>query len=549
MGIFSLAGAAGFVGGLEKAIAEDKEKMFKKIEARTSLFTTDALEARKKRRDRTQQVRDQYDTASRMFGGDEFAGNLAESVAKLTPEKFSEFLKTYETVKADAKQEGRRTSLSALGYIEPISERIQTDMVVDPTGMGVSTSDITARKLAVDSDAAVNRIMGVVDNTDVGVDKTENESMRSALRKSFGSLSDEDIASEAEREAAANLRMSVKEFRRLTSDEGITGTSGAVPGVQIGAVSDPTIVLDLQAKKQAAKASEKQLDLLNVQIDNAKITNTGLEEANFQYSMTYGGEEFTGSAKQHAARLDAITKKQNFDIAEEARRLGKPFAIGEINAFNKSLSTFTGVLGDNTLIFNAASNMYVPSRQTEEAGMLALVIGNAYRGQQQAGLRMRPNQSILDLTAQYLEPSKPAGDILTSIREAEAAEGYVEGSTDTASPYLNALNRATVTVREAMLTKIERLAGVVEPPPEATLELTNQWDATSNIENLNQRLRAFITEANIGSQLSSNIRSQDKYSDFINQAAGAVRGLDMNDAAAVREAILSTARQIDEEPR
>ena len=115
MGIFSLAGAAGFVGGLEKAIAEDKEKMFKKIEARTSLFTTDALEARKKRRDRTQQVRDQYDTASRMFGGDEFAGNLAESVAKLTPEKFSEFLKTYQTVKADAKQEGGRTSFSALG--------------------------------------------------------------------------------------------------------------------------------------------------------------------------------------------------------------------------------------------------------------------------------------------------------------------------------------------------------------------------------------------------------------------------------------------------
>ena len=547
MGIFSLAGAAGFVGGLEKAIAEDKEKMFKKIEARTSLFTTDALEARKKRRDRTQQVRDQYDTAVTMFGGDAFAGNLAESVAKLTPEKFSEFLKTYETVKADAKQEGRRTNLSALGYIEPISERIQTDMVVDPTGMGVSTSDITARKLAVDSDAAVNRIMGVVDNTDVGVDKTENESMRSALRKSFGSLSDEDIASEAEREAAANLRMSVKEFRRLTSDEGITGTSGAVPGVQIGAVSDPTVVLDLQAKKQAAKASEKQLDLLEEQIDNAQITNTGLEEANFQYTMTYGGEEFKGSAKQHAARLDAITKKQNFDIAEQARLLGKPLAPGEMTAFNKSLSTFTGVLGDNTLIFNAASNMYVPSRQTEEAGMLALVIGNAYRGQQQAGLRMRPNQSILDLTAQYLEPSKPAIDVLTSIKEAEAAEGYVEGSTTTASPYLNALNRASVTVRSGMRAKIERLAGEVETDPPATLELTDQWDATSNIENLNQRVRAFITSADIGSQLSSNIRRQDKYSDFINQAAGAVRGIDMNDAAAVREAILSIARQIDEE--
>ena len=520
MGIFSLAGAAGFVGGLEKAIAEDKEKMFKKIEARTSLFTTDALEARKKRRDRTQQVRDQYDTAVTMFGGDAFAGNLAESVAKLTPEKFSEFLKTYETVKADAKQEGRRTNLSALGYIEPISERIQTDMVVDPTGMGVSTSDITARKLAVDSDAAVNRIMGVVDNTDVGVDKTENESMRSALRKSFGSLSDEDIASEAEREAAANLRMSVKEFRRLTSDEGITGTSGAVPGVQIGAVSDPTVVLDLQAKKQAAKASEKQLDLLDVQIDNARITNTGLEEANVKYTMTYGGEEFEGSAKQHAARLDAITKKQNFDIAEEARRLGKPLAIGEINTFNKALSTFTGVLGDNTLIFNNASNMYVPSSQTEEDGMLALVIGNAYRAQQQAGLRMQPNQSILDLTAQYLEPSKPAGDILTSIREAEGADGYVQGSTTTASPYLNALNRATEAVRTTMRGKIERLAGVTGGADDIADSAADvAWaSATENSTNRTQQVQNLILELGIPTRTSN----ASEYEQLVARVVGAL---------------------------
>jgi hypothetical protein len=236
--------------------------------------------------------------------------------------------------------------------------------------------------------------------------------------------------------------------------------------------------------------------------------------------MTYGGEEFKGSAKQHAARLDAITKKQNFDIAEQARLLGKPLAPGEMNAFNKALSTFTGVLGDNTLIFNAASNMYVPSRQTEEAGMLALVIGNAYRGQQQAGLRMRPNQSILDLTAQYLEPSKPAGDILTSIREAEGADGYVQGSTTTASPYLNALNRATETVRDGMLKKIERLAGVTGGADDIADSAADvAWaSATENSTNRTQQVQNLILELGIPTRTSN----ASEYEQLVARVVGAL---------------------------
>jgi hypothetical protein len=234
--------------------------------------------------------------------------------------------------------------------------------------------------------------------------------------------------------------------------------------------------------------------------------------------MTYGDEEFTGSAKQHAAKLDVLTKRQTYDIAEEARRLGKPLAIGEINAFNKALSTFTGVLGDNTLVLQ--EGMYVPSRQTEEDGMLALVIGNAYRAQQQAGLRMKPNQSILDLTAQYLEPSKPAGDVLTSIREAEGADGYVQGSTTTASPYLNALNRATETVRDGMLKKIERLAGVTGGADDIADSAADvAWaSATENSTNRTQQVQNLILELGIPTRTSN----ASEYEQLVARVVGAL---------------------------
>jgi hypothetical protein len=290
-------------------------------------------------------------------------------------------------------------------------------------------------------------------------------------------------------------------------------------GVNLG-VTDPTIRRGFETEDRTAAAAAQQLELLTVQIDNAQITNADLKVSSKPYTMTYGDEEFTGSAKQHAAKLDVLTKRQTYDIAEEARRLGKPLAIGEINTFNKALSTFTGVLGDNTLIFNNASNMYVPSSQTKEDGMLALVIGNAYRAQEQAGLRMQPNQSILDLTAQYLEPSKPAGDILTSIREAEGADGYVQGSTTTASPYLNALNRATETVRDGMLKKIERLAGVTGGADDIADSAADvAWaSATENSTNRTQQVQNLILELGIPTRTSN----ASEYEQLVARVVGAL---------------------------
>jgi hypothetical protein len=520
MGIFSGLSGAFLAGATERVSAnwkEDREKMEAKINKKTQLFYDDAKTARDARRTEKKAVKQQFEDALAVLGNDPNAGAVAEAMARLTPAQFAETKATLLKVRAEASSKGMGTDLRSLGVISDTPE-IEKVAFADPA-TGIVPDTIS--KFTGSSDDAVKRIMGTFEGTKVGVDPKENKTLQQGFLKHVGGLSTAGITSEAEREAAEQLGVTPERLRALRG-EGDAFTSGVAPkmaGVSLGA-TDPTIRRGFEAEDRTAAAAAQQLELLTVQIDNARITNEDLKVSNKPYTMTYGGEEFEGSAKQHAARLDAITKKQNFDIAEQARRLGKPLAIGEINTFNKALSTFTGVLGDNTLIFNAASNMYVPSRDTKDAGLLALVIGNAYRAQEQAGLRMQPNQSILDVTAQYLEPSKPAGDILTSIREAEGADGYVQGSTTTTSPYLNALNRATETVRAGMLKKIERLAGVTGGAEDTADSAADAaWaSATENSTNRTQQVQNLILELGIPTRTSN----ASEYEQLVARVVGAL---------------------------
>ena len=520
MGIFSGLSGAFLAGATERVSAnwkESREKMEAKINKKTQLFYDDAKTARDARRAEKKAVKQQFEDALAVLGNDPNAGAVAEAMARLTPEQFAETKATLMKVRAEASSKGMGTDLRSLGVISDTPE-IEKVAFADPA-TGIVADTIS--KFKGDSDDAVKRIMGTFEGTKVGVDPKENKTLQQGFLKHVGGLSTAGITSEAEREAAEQLGVTPERLRALRG-EGDAFTSGVAPkmaGVSLGA-TDPTIRRGFEAEDRTAAAAAQQLELLTVQIDNARITNEDLKVSNKPYTMTYGGEEFEGSAKQHAARLDAITKKQNFDIAEQARRLGKPLAIGEINTFNKALSTFTGVLGDNTLIFNAASNMYVPSRDTKDAGLLALVIGNAYRAQEQAGLRMQPNQSILDVTAQYLEPSKPAGDILTSIREAEGADGYVQGSTTTASPYLNALNRATDAVRTTMRGKIERLAGVTGGAEDTADSAADAaWaSATENSTNRTQQVQNLILELGIPTRTSN----ASEYEQLVARVVGAL---------------------------
>ena len=520
MGIFSGLSGAFLAGATERVSAnwkESREKMEAKINKKTQLFYDDAKTARDARRAEKKAVKQQFEDALAVLGNDPNAGAVAEAMARLTPEQFAETKATLMKVRAEASSKGMGTDLRSLGVISDTPE-IEKVAFADPA-TGIVPDTIS--KFTGSSDDAVKRIMGTFEGTKVGVDPKENKTLQQGFLKHVGGLSTAGITSEAEREAAEQLGVTPERLRALRG-EGDAFTSGVAPkmaGVSLGA-TDPTIRRGFEAEDRTAAAAAQQLELLTVQIDNARITNADLKVSSKPYTMTYGDEEFTGSAKQHAAKLDVLTKRQTYDIAEEARRLGKPLAIGEINTFNKALSTFTGVLGDNTLIFNAASNMYVPSRDTKDAGLLALVIGNAYRAQEQAGLRMQPNQSILDLTAQYLEPSKPAGDILTSIREAEGADGYVQGSTTTTSPYLNALNRATETVRAGMLKKIERLAGVTGGAEDTADSAADAaWaSATENSTNRTQQVQNLILELGIPTRTSN----ASEYEQLVARVVGAL---------------------------
>ena len=518
MGIFSGLSGAFLAGATERVSAnwkESREKMEAKINKKTQLFYDDAKTARDARRTEKKAVKQQFEDALAVLGNDPNAGAVAEAMARLTPEQFAETKATLMKVRAEASSKGMGTDLRSLGVISDTPE-IEKVAFADPA-TGIVPDTIS--KFTGSSDDAVKRIMGTFEGTKVGVDPKENKTLQQGFLKHVGGLSAAGITSEAEREAAEQLGVTPERLRALRGEDDAF-TSGVAPqmaGVNLG-VTDPTIRRGFETEDRTAAAAAQQLELLTVQIDNAQITNADLKVSSKPYTMTYGDEEFTGSAKQHAAKLDVLTKRQTYDIAEEARRLGKPLAIGEINAFNKALSTFTGVLGDNTLVLQ--EGMYVPSRQTEEDGMLALVIGNAYRAQQQAGLRMKPNQSILDLTAQYLEPSKPAGDVLTSIREAEGADGYVQGSTTTASPYLNALNRATDAVRTTMRGKIERLAGVTGGAEDiADSAADAAWaSATENSTNRTQQVQNLILELGIPTRTSN----ASEYEQLVARVVGAL---------------------------
>ena len=518
MGIFSGLSGAFLAGATERVSAnwkESREKMEAKINKKTQLFYDDAKTARDARRTEKKAVKQQFEDALAVLGNDPNAGAVAEAMARLTPEQFAETKATLMKVRAEASSKGMGTDLRSLGVISDTPE-IEKVAFADPA-TGIVPDTIS--KFTGSSDDAVKRIMGTFEGTKVGVDPKENKTLQQGFLKHVGGLSAAGITSEAEREAAEQLGVTPERLRALRGEDDAF-TSGVAPqmaGVNLG-VTDPTIRRGFETEDRTAAAAAQQLELLTVQIDNAQITNADLKVSSKPYTMTYGDEEFTGSAKQHAAKLDVLTKRQTYDIAEEARRLGKPLAIGEINAFNKALSTFTGVLGDNTLVLQ--EGMYVPSRQTEEDGMLALVIGNAYRAQQQAGLRMKPNQSILDLTAQYLEPSKPAGDVLTSIREAEGADGYVQGSTTTASPYLNALNRATDAVRTTMRGKIERLAGVTGGAEDTADSAADAaWaSATENSTNRTQQVQNLILELGIPTRTSN----ASEYEQLVARVVGAL---------------------------
>ena len=478
MGIFSLAGAAGFAGGLKEAIAEDKDKMFKKIEARTKLYTEDALAARKTRRDRTALVRDQYTTATTLFGGEKYAGNLAESISKLPPEQFASFLKTYQEQKAQAATKGTPTDLASLGYIEPVMGTITSDMVADPTGGGVATSDITAKELAINVDDAVDRVMGKLDGGPVGVDRKEQETMRSALRKSFGSLSEEDITSQSERDAAANLNMSVENFRKLTSVEGIRGTSAAVPGVNIGAVIDPTTSLALQTTEAALAATQAGTEGTKASTADTQaatdvrvIQKDALALDNKTYPLDPSKPVGPDNPAYRLSDLYMLSQTRFNNAKAAAEQGGAPLPDVAAARIAKATGNLTTVIanGKNLIQVQGSPGVYIRGNNAQDIDLAGIQMGEALFADVTAGIRLKPGENTTQEGDTYKGNAFWGNTVNSSRYVLEKIFNPAKGDED--NTYKEIYDSATTKVQAELKARLEKASAIKRvDDPRTTLD-------------------------------------------------------------------------------
>ena len=483
MGIFSLAGAAGFTGGLKKAIDEDKDKMFKKIEARTKLYTEDALAARKTRRDRTALVRDQYTTATTMFGGEKYAGNLAESISKLPPEQFASFLKTYQEQKAQAATKGTSTDLASLGYIEPVMETITSDMVADPTGgrdVMTATSDITAKELAINVDDAVDRVMGKLDGGPVGVDRKEQETMRSALRKSFGSLSEEDITSQSERDAAANLNMSVENFRKLTSVEGIRGTSAAVPGVNIGAVIDPTMALARETAEAelGATQAETKGTIASTAGERAATVVRGeqaiaLMNDNKLYLQDPSKPEGPNNLNLTFAQHNELADRRLRQIQAQALEAGDPLSDSTARAAAAALNNVATVIArDGELVQTNNIGVFNTVANASDITRLGIQFGEVLQAEIIPQINLQTGESSAQDTSSF----KGTAWWNNTVNSSQHILNKLADTGD--NPYKRLFASAkTDTVRDEVMERLQKAAGIKPPDTSGFVLLDNNLAA------------------------------------------------------------------------
>ena len=468
MGIFSLAGAAGFTGGLQKAIDEDKAKMFKKIEARTKLYTDDALAARKTRRERTALVRDQYNTATTLFGGDAYAGNLAESIAKLPPDQFAQVLKTYQEQKAVATAEGKPTDLVRLGYIDPtVTESIKSDMVADPTGGGVSTSDITAKGLDINVDDAVDRVMGKFGGTSVAVDRREQETMRSALRKSFGSLSEADITTQSERDAAANLQMSVADFRKLVGPEGIRGTGAAVPGVRLSSIIDPTTSLALQtAKAELDSTREKTKGEIASTADTQAATEVrviqkaALEEDNKTYPLDPSKPVGPDNPAYRLSDIHMLSQTRYNNAKAAAEQGGAPLPDVAAARIAKATGNLTTVIanGGNLIQVQGSPGVYIRGDNAQDIDLAGIQMGEALFADVTKGIRLGPSEN----TTQEGDTYKGNAFWGNTVNSSRYVLGKIfnpeEGDED--NTYKEIYDSATTKVQDELKARLEKASAI-----------------------------------------------------------------------------------------
>ena len=302
MGFFSNIGSGmsgAFLAGATKRISadwkEDQTSMNKKIDVKTKLFYDEVKNSIDARKEERKVRKAQYDDAVALFGNDADAGAVAQAMARLSPEEFQRTREAFRSAKATAESKNTGTSLSELG----ITSRGTADSA---SGELVGA---TAQK-AIDSEKALDNIMGTLqDNTSgVAVDSKDKDSIKKSFRRRVGSLSSQEMVSEAESDAADQLGITVQRLRAIREDS-FTGMQPPTAGVDLGFV-DPSAVREI-------KQADTAFQLTQVQLDNALLVQQNIQadadlaNAIDEYTNPLNGEKQNMTGRKYSSLLSVRT--------------------------------------------------------------------------------------------------------------------------------------------------------------------------------------------------------------------------------------------------
>jgi len=519
MGIFSGLSGSFLAGASERISAnwkEDREKMEAKINKKTQLFYDDAKTARDARRAEKKTVKQQFESALAVLGNDPNAGAVAEAMARLTPEQFAETKATLEKVRAEAEAKGTGTSLSELGYASAGTAASGSGELVGVT-----------KKFTGSSDAAVKRIMGTFEGTNVGVKPEENKALQKGFLKHVGGLSTAGITSEAQREAAEQLGVSPEELRALTGpgDAFTTGIAPRMAGVSLGAV-DPSVRMGIQKDALGLDVERGKLNVqkgtLAGQAQEREVRQLTIDEAIKNKEIITIGDQ-TGTMAEIMKREEILAKQ----VLRDQATIGSKMNATDRNTLSKAVLGVVDVLEpDGTAFVDAQfGRVYRPSGARAAQGSLAIQIGGILKSNALANVRLRTGDSIDDGRMDgpedqrfnganfYLQTQNSMIEILTDI-DKDGIDGYV-------SPYksaIDAANRKNPGIGDEMLGKIREGAGFGEPLRDGQIS-DAQWGATSTIDNMEDRVRAVITE-NFEALGLTNAEENDNFYRLVNAALG-----------------------------
>ena len=302
MGFFSNIGkgmSGAFLAGATERISadwkEDQTRMNKKIDVKTKLFYDEVKNARDARKEERKVRKAQYDDAVALFGNDADAGAVAQAMARLSPEEFQRTREAFRSAKATAEAKNTGTSLSELG----ITSRGTADSA---SGELVSA---TAQK-AIDSEKALDNIMGTLqDNTSgVAVDAKDKDSIKKSFRRRVGSLSSQEMVSEAESDAADQLGITVQRLRAIREDS-FTGMQPPTAGVDLGFV-DPAAVREIEQADTASKLT--QVQLANALLVQQNIqADADLANAIGEYTHPFTGEKQNMTGRKYSSLVSLRT--------------------------------------------------------------------------------------------------------------------------------------------------------------------------------------------------------------------------------------------------